>query len=423
MLPPFGDPRTLDGNANLGAAVLTHTAQIISVGIKDDFPLLRDTDIVYLDNAATTQKPESVIEAIAEFYRRHNANIHRGVYPLAREATEIYEGAHERVARFVGGDWHEVVFVRNATEGLNLAAWILKERLEPGKNVVLTLSEHHSNLLPWFKWARKQGAEVRVVPVDENGCVHEEQVIEAIDEKTSVVAIQHASNVTGRILDVRRIARRAHDVDAVVVVDGAQSVPHIPVDVKKLEIDALAFSAHKMLGPTGIGALWMREDLLESGEPLLEGGDMIKEVHYTDTLRVTYNDLPWKYEAGTPNVAGAAGFSAAVEYLERFGMERILPHEQELAQKILKGLEEMGIPYVGPRDERGGVVAFHVPGKNPYTIALYLGTKNICVRAGYHCAQPLHEALGVKGTIRASLYIYNDDEDVERFLSALEEVV
>ncbi|MDN5358521.1 MAG: cysteine desulfurase / selenocysteine lyase [Candidatus Diapherotrites archaeon] len=390
--------------------------------VKDDFPILKNRDIVYLDNAATTQKPKSVIEAIKEFYEYHNANIHRGIYPLAREATEMYEGAHERVAKFIGGKMEETVFVRNASEGLNLAAWILKDRIGKGDKIITTMSEHHSNFLPWFKIARMRGARVDVIPTKEDGSIDEEKIIEAIDSRTKIVAVQHASNVTGYITDVKEIARAAHDNGAVIVVDGAQSVPHIPIDVKKLGIDALAFSAHKMLGPTGIGALWMKADLLEEGEPFLEGGDMIKEVHYNSELQVIYNDLPWKYEAGTPNIAGGVGFAAAVDYLERYGMENILPHEQKLAKRIMNGLEEMGVPFVGPRDikRRGGVVAFSVPGKNPYTVALYLGTKNVCVRAGYHCAQPLHESLGIKGTVRASLYIYNDEEDVEKFLEALE---
>ncbi len=390
--------------------------------VKDDFPILRNRNIVYLDNAATTQKPQSVIDAIREFYEYHNANIHRGIYPLAREATELYEDAHKKVAAFIGGKMEETVFVRNASEGLNLAAWILKDLLERGDNIITTMSEHHSNFLPWFKIARMRGAEVRVIKTKPDGSIDEERIIDAIDGKTKIVAVQHASNVTGYITDIREIARAAHDHGALIVVDGAQSVPHIPIDLKRMEIDALAFSAHKMLGPTGIGALWMRKDLLEEGEPFLEGGDMIKEVHYRNGLDVIYNDLPWKYEAGTPNIAGGVGFAAAVEYLERFGMENVLPHEQKLAKRIMDGLTELNIPFVGPEDEkrRGGVVAFTIPGKNPYAVALYLGTKNICVRSGYHCAQPLHESLGLKGTIRASLYIYNDREDVERFLEALE---
>lgn len=393
--------------------------------VKDDFPILKNRNIIYLDNAATTQKPRAVIDAIKEFYEYHNANIHRGIYPLAREATELYEKAHEKVARFIGGKMEETVFVRNASEGLNLAAWILKNRIRPGDNIVTTISEHHSNFLPWFKIARMTGAEVRVVRTRPDGSIDEEAIVDSIDGRTKIVAVQHASNVTGYITNLREITKAAHDHEAVTVVDGAQSVPHVPIDVKKLEIDALAFSAHKMLGPTGIGALWMREDLLEDGEPFLEGGDMIKEVHYHDKLDVIYNDLPWKYEAGTPNIAGGVGFAAAVEYLERYGIDNVLPHEQKLAKRIIDGLEAMGVPYTGPKDveRRGGVVAFTIPGKNPYTVALYLGTKNICVRAGYHCAQPLHEALGVTGTIRASLYIYNDREDVEKLLEALEGIL
>jgi len=393
--------------------------------VKSDFPILQNRNIVYLDNAATTQKPRSVIDAIKEFYEYHNANIHRGLYPLAREATEMYEKAHETVAEFIGGRAEETVFVKNASEGLNLAAWILKNRLGRGDNVVVTVSEHHSNFLPWFKVAKMQGAAVKVAGTRADGSIDEEQVVEMIDRKTKIVAVQHASNVTGYITDLEEIVKAAHDSGAVVVADGAQSVPHVPVNVKKTGIDAIAFSAHKMLGPTGIGALWMRGELLEEGEPLLEGGDMIKEVHYDGELRVVYNEIPWKYEAGTPNIAGAVGFAVAVEYLKSYGVENVLPHEQKLARILMDGLEELGITWVGPKtvEKRGGVVTFTVRGMSSHAVALYLGTKNICVRAGYHCAQPLHESLGLKDTVRASVYIYNDKNDVDRLLAALEEIL
>jgi len=393
--------------------------------IKSDFPILQNRDVVYLDNAATTQKPKSVIDAIKEFYEHHNANIHRGIYPLAREATEMYEGARETVADFIGGNAEELVFVKNASEGLNLAAWITKNRIKEGDSIVVTISEHHSNLLPWFKIAKMRGAEVKVAKVKQDGSVDEDEIVEMIDGGTKVVAVQHASNVTGNIADLKEVGKAAHDHGALLIIDGTQSVPHVPINVKKMGVDAVAFSAHKMLGPTGIGALWMRKDLLEEGEPLLEGGSMIKEVHYDGELNIIYNDVPWKYEVGTPNIAGSVGFAAAVDYLGKYGVENILPHEQKLARRLMDGLEELGVDYMGIRDakKRGGVVAFTVPEKNPYAVALYLGAKNICVRAGYHCAQPLHESLGLTSTVRASAYIYNDKEDVEKLLTALEEIV
>ncbi len=393
---------------------------------KSDFPLLADGKIAYLDNAATTQRPKVVIDAIVDFYANHNANIHRGLYPLARESTEIYEGAHRTVAEFIGGKMEETVFVRNASEGLNLAAHVFGQFIEKGDRIVVTLSEHHSNLLPWWRLARERGAELILIHPDETGVISKDRIEEELEKGAKLVAIQHASNVTGAIYDIASIAKTARRNGAYVVVDGAQSVPHVPVDVAELRIDALAFSAHKMLGPTGIGAVWIREDILNAAEPFLLGGDMIKSVSYRDgDLAVEWNDLPWKFEAGTPNIAGAAGFAAAVEYLSRIGMERILRHEQELLEPLVDFLEERSIPYLGPRDvgQRGGIVAFNVPGKSPYAVAAYLGTQGICVRAGYHCAQPLHEVVGTTGTVRASVYVYNDSQDIERLITALEGII
>ncbi len=389
--------------------------------VKEDFPILQD--IVYLDNAATTQKPLQVIDAIRNYYLLHNANIHRGVYPLARKSTDLYEEAHRVVADFIGARAEEVVFVRNTTEGLNLASHLLEPLVGVGNSIVVTISEHHSNLLPWWRLARRRRARLRIGMVREDGSIDEEDVISKIDESTKIVAVQHASNVTGHITDVRKIVKQAKKVGAVVVLDGAQSVPHIPIDVNGLGVDVLAFSGHKMLGPMGIGVLWARKEILEEAEPFLLGGDMIKEVHYTNGEIVPlWNELPWKFEAGTPNVAGAVGLMEAIRYLKRFGMEKILPHEKKLATATAEGLEDMGFNVIGG-ERRGGVVAFWKEGIDPHLLAYRLGQKKVCVRSGYHCAQPLHEVLGVRGSVRASFYLYNDEDDVERFFEALREVV
>lgn len=385
--------------------------------IKDDFPILKD--LTYLDNAATTQKPIQVINAIRDYYLYSNANIHRGLYPLSLKATELYEKAHEVVAEFIGGDWREIIFVRNATEGLNLAAWVFGEVSE-GRKIITTLSEHHSNMLPWWRLAKKKNWDLVLVKPDENGIIDPKKVAEVIDEETAVVALQHASNVTGNIVDLRPVVKKAKEYGIPVVVDGAQSVPHVPIDVKKLGIDALAFSAHKMLGPTGIGAVWIKKEYLEAADPFLLGGDMIKEVHWNNDIVLEWNELPWKFEAGTPNIAGAVGFMEAVKYLENYGVEKILPHGVKLAEQIREVVESLGFEVLGGK---GSIVSFYKKGMDPYIVAFKLGQKNVCVRAGYHCAQPLHEYFRIMGTVRASVYIYNDEEDVERFEKALKEVV
>ncbi len=388
--------------------------------VREDFPLLAETGLVYLDNAATTQKPRQVIDAIKEYYERYNANVHRGIYPLARKSTEIYEEAHTRAERFISADPGEVVFVRNTTEGINLVSYILEAVAEEGMNVVVSLSEHHSNLLPWRRLCRKTGMELRIADVRVDGTLDEKKLVSLIDENTLIVAFQHASNVTGYISDVRRVVKVAHQYEALTFLDGAQSVPHIPVDVKRLGIDFMAFSGHKMLGPMGIGVLYGRKEVFEELPPFLEGGDMIKEVRWRDGIEVVYNTLPWKYEAGTPDVASAYGLMAAMDYLDKYGRERIMEHEVRLAKKTMKGLEELGVKVIGG-EKRGGVVAFTHP--RAFDIALLLGEKNVCVRAGYHCAQPLHDRLGGLPSVRASFYIYNTPEEVDIFISELEDII
>jgi cysteine desulfurase/selenocysteine lyase len=395
--------------------------------IRKDFPIL-SAGVVYLDNAATSQKPRQVIEAVARFYESMNANIHRGIHRLSREATEAYEGAHEVVARFINArSWREVVFVRNATEAINLVAysWGLSN-LREGDEVVITVMEHHSNMVPWLAVSRMKGARVKVVGLKGDYTLDYEELERALSGRTRIVAVTQASNVLGTIVDVRRVAKLAHEVDALCLVDGAQSVPHMPVDVRALECDFLAFSGHKMLGPTGIGVLWGREELLEGMEPFLYGGDMIREVRYRGgEIEASWNELPWKFEAGTPNIAGGVGLAEAVKYLQRVGMEEVRRHEEELAKYALKRLSEVeGVELYGPKPElRCGIVPFNVKGLDPHTVAALLDQRGIAVRSGFHCAQPLHEYLGLtEGTVRASFYLYNVKEEVDALAEALEEI-
>jgi len=385
--------------------------------VKEDFPALQG-NIVYLDSAATTQKPRQVIEAIKEYYERYNANVHRGIYELARISTEIYEEAHEKVARFIGAKPQEIIFVKNCTEALNLVAQLLSQLVE-GSNIVSTLAEHHSNLLPWWKLSKERGMELRLAEPDADGVIPEERITDLVDEETAIVAFHHSSNVSGHILDPRKVSKAAKKAGAFTVLDAAQSVPHLPVDVRELGVDAIAFSAHKMLGPMGIGVLWMREELLSRMEPVLLGGGIVSSVDLD--LSPVWKDPPQRFEAGTPNVAGAYGFSAAIDYLLSHGVEKILPEERKLARALTEGLKERGFKVLG-RDHTS-IVSFWREDLDPHLLAYKLGREGVCVRSGYHCAEPLHRHLGISGTVRASLYLYNDGEDVERFFEALDRVM
>ena len=396
--------------------------------VRKDFPML-SRGIVYLDNAATSQKPRHVIDAVARFYESKYANIHRGVHRLSREASEAYEEAHEVVGKFIGArSWREVVFVRNATEAINLVAysWGLSN-VGRGDEVVTSVMEHHSNLLPWHSVAKKVGAKLKIVGIGSDYKLNMDELQNVVSERTRLIAITQASNVLGTLVDVRRVARLAHEVGAVCLVDGAPSVPHMPVNVREIECDFLAFSGHKMLGPSGIGVLWGREDLLEEMEPFLYGGDMIRDVRYiSGAVEPSWNELPWKFEAGTPNIAGGVGLAEAVRYLERLGMENVRLHEMELTRYALKRLSDMeGLRLYGPAPEqRGGVVPFNVEGLDPHTVAALLDQRGIAVRSGFHCAQPLHEFLGLRdGTVRASFYVYNVKEEIDKLADALNEVL
>ena len=398
--------------------------------VRKDFPILNrkvnDRPLVYLDNAATTQKPKQVVAAVVKYYFWQNANVHRGFHTLSQEASEAYERAHEVIAHFINAySWEEVIFTYNSTESANLVAYTWgMENVGPGDEIVMTVMEHHSNMLPWRKLAKLKGAKVKYVDITDDGLLKYEEFEKVITDRTKVVAVTMMSNVLGTINDVKRIVRLAHEVGAVVVADGAQAVPHMPVNVRDLGVDFLIFSGHKMLGPTGIGVLWGRKDLLEELMPFKCGGDTIKDVTLDD---VVWHDLPWRFEAGTPNIAGGVGLAAAAEYLMRLGMENVRGHEKQLTLYTFKRFEELGedIDVYGPRNVeiRGGVISFNIKGLHHHTVGKALDLMGIAVRTGMHCAHPLHYRLGLKGTVRASYYIYNTEEDVDALIDALKLII
>ncbi|MDO8511581.1 MAG: SUF system NifU family Fe-S cluster assembly protein [Nanoarchaeota archaeon] len=389
---------------------------------KEDFPILKN-GLIYLDNSSTSQKPAKVILAIKEYYEQDNANVHRGIYKLAQKATVLYEKAHETVAKFIGADFEEVIFTKGTTEGLNLLAYSLGKNLKAGDEIVLSEMEHHSNIVPWQQIAEERGAVLKFIPVTKYFRLDLEKATELITEKTKIVSVVHLSNVLGTINPVKELAEMAHKVDAVMIVDAAQSVPHMPVDVKELSCDFMVFSGHKMCAPTGIGVLYGRKGLLEKMQPFLFGGDMIREVSFE---RASWNDLPWKFEAGTPNLAGAAGLMAAIEYLQETGMENITTHGQELTAYALEKLSAIpDVTIVGPAstENRGPVISFTVEGIHPHDASEMLDKENIAVRGGFHCAMPLFSKLGIDGSLRVSFYLYNTMEDVDRLVEAVKKMV
>jgi len=393
--------------------------------VRKDFPILQrqvhGKPLVYLDNAATTQKPRQVIQALVDYYETYNANIHRGLHKLAEEATGAYEAARAKVAGFIKApESRAVVFTRNATEALNLVAYAWgHQHLNPGDEVVLSVMEHHSNLVPWQLIAKERGATVRYVDIDEDGRLRRDQLESFIGPKTKAVSLVHASNVLG-INPVAEVAAMAHRYGAIMVVDGAQSVPNMPVDVAELGCDFLAFSGHKMLGPTGIGVLWGRPELLEEMGPFLGGGEMISRVTLDGA---TWNDVPWKFEAGTPNIADAIALGAAVDYLEALGMESVRAHEKALVEYALERLADVPeVKVYGPDSaaERGGVVTFNFGDVHPHDLGQVLDTHGVAIRAGHHCAQPLMRRLDCVATARASFYLYNTKAEIDVFIEALQ---
>ena len=401
---------------------------MMAESVREDFPLLKQQmhgkRLVYLDSAATSQKPRVVLEALREYYEEYNANVHRGIYFIAEKATQRYEEARARVARFINAPRpEEIVFTRGTTESINLVSYAWgRANIHKGDEILLTEMEHHSNLVPWQLLAAEKEARLRYLPFDGQGRLAMEELDGLLTERTKLVAVTHQSNVLGTINPVKEIARRAHAVGALVLVDGAQSVPHMPVDVQNLECDFLAFSSHKMCGPTGAGALWARYDLLDAMPPFHGGGEMIMLVQLHET---TYKDPPHKFEAGTPNIADCIVWGTAIEYLEGLGMEAIRQHEQQLVAYALGQLREVeGVRTFGPEniEQRGGAIALDIARVHPHDVAQVLDQEGIAVRAGHHCAQPLHRRLGLAASTRASLYLYNTPQDIDALVRGLEVV-
>ena len=393
--------------------------------IRKEFPifetLAHGKRLVYLDSAATSQKPRTVIDRLVRFYEEENANVHRGIYELAEKATEAYEGARDTLARFIGArSPRSTVFTRGTTESINLVRYTwARVNVSEGDEILVTEMEHHSNLVPWQLLAEEKGAVLRHLPIDDDGKLRIDLLGDFVTDRTKVVALGLMSNVLGTINPVREVADAAHSVGARVVVDAAQAAPHLEFDVGALDCDFLAFSSHKMCGPTGAGVLWAREDLLEEMPPFHGGGEMIREV-FPD--HATWNEIPYKFEGGTPNVAQAIGMGAAAEYLDGLGRAEIRAHEIELAGYAIERITSLGATVYGPKnlDDRGGVVSFNVDGVHPHDMATIVDQEGICIRAGHHCAMPLMRRLGVPATARASFYLYNSEEDVDALVDALE---
>jgi cysteine desulfurase / selenocysteine lyase len=411
--------------AGAGAPVTTGVAATFDARIlRQDFPIFRaprEKPLLYLDSAATSQKPDAVLDAMQRYYAGYNANIHRGIYAIAEQATAAYEDARRRVAAFIRArSPRELIFTRNSTEAINLVAhsWG-RVHVRPGDAIVLTEMEHHSNLVPWQLLAQEKQAELRFLPVTGAGELDLEALPPLLaDGKVKLVGVVHISNVLGTINPVAEIVKAAHAAGALVLVDASQSVPHCPVDVQALGADFVAFTSHKMLGPTGIGALWGRRELLETMPPFLGGGEMIREVKLSGSK---WNDLPWKFEAGTMAIAEAIGFGAAVDYLEKIGMDAVFAHDRELAAYAMERLAEVpDLTILGPpAARRGGVVAFTLGDLHPHDVATVLDDEGICVRAGHHCAMPLHEKLGVPASARASFHCYSLPEEVDALVVGL----
>lgn len=391
--------------------------------VREDFPILKrkinGKSLVYFDNAATTQKPAQVINKIKDYYEKHNANIHRGVHQLSQEASQGYEDAHEVVGKFIGAKSEETIFTRNTTESINLVlySWGLKN-LKEGDEVVSTVMEHHSNLVTW-QVLKDKGIKLKFIGINDDGTLKMEDYDNLVNRKTKLVTVTHSSNVLGTINDVKKIGKVAHDNGAMFMVDGAQSVPHMPVNVKKMDADFFAFSAHKMLGPTGMGTLYGKKKILEEMDPFMYGGDMIKTVELEGS---TWNDLPWKFEAGTPNICGGIAFAEAVKYLEKLGMKNVRKHEEEITRYAMEKMSELnGMKIYGPMDtkEKGGVISFNLGDIHPHDLATILDEFGVAVRSGHHCASPLIKILGTSATTRASFYVYNNKEEVDRLVDVL----
>lgn len=399
-------------------------SQFDSYRIREDFPILdqsvHDEPLVYLDNAATTQKPKQVLETLTHYYETNNANVHRGVHTLAERATADYEAAREKIRAFINAKTSkEILFTRGTTTGLNWVAQFATEQLSKGDEVMISIMEHHSNIIPWQEVCRKTGAKLTYVYL-KDGQLDLDDLRSKLSSKTKFVSIAHVSNVLGCTNPVKEIAELAHQVGAYMVVDGAQSIPHMKIDVQDLDCDFFAFSGHKMMGPTGIGVLYGKEELLNTMSPVEFGGEMIDFVYEQEA---TWKELPWKFEAGTPNIAGAIALGAAVDYLTGIGMDAIHAYEQELVDYVLPKLQAIeGLTVYGPQEtkEHSGVIAFNLDGLHPHDVATALDYEGVAVRAGHHCAQPLIHHLGISSAARASFYIYNTKEDCDKLVEAIE---
>ena len=399
--------------------------------IKQDFPILKrklknGKKLIYLDNAATTQKPKQVIDAICKYYSEYNSNIHRAVYQIAEEATEEYEKTRANIQRFINARYpEEIIFTRNTTESINLIAYTWgKKNIRKGNKIILTEYEHHSNIVPWQMLSNEKGAKINYTDTDENGHLNLESFSKFLEdeEETKLVSLSHMSNVLGTVYPAKEIIKMAHEKKVPVVIDGAQSVPHLHTDVQDLDCDFLAFSAHKMLGPTGVGILYVKKEILEHMPPFITGGDMIKEVHKENTV---FNELPYKFEGGTPNIADVIGFNAAIDYLKRIGMENVRDHEIELIKYLYNSIKDIkGIKIYGPERvvDRGGLVTFNIEGIHPHDCATILNDFGVAIRSGHHCAQVLMEKLDIIASSRVSIYIYNTKEEIDIFVDALNHV-
>ena len=391
------------------------------MNIKDDFPILKNRNIAYLDSGATSQKPQAVIDAISEFYKKCNANPHRGAYALSQEATEIYENTRTKIAEFINAKHREeIIFSKNATESLNLIAYSYGlENIEKDDEIVISIMEHHSNLVPWQKVAKAKQAKLNYMYINENFELSDEEIESKITDKTKIVGITHVSNVLGTINNIEKIIKYAHKKGALVIVDASQSIPHMKIDVQALDADFLVFSGHKMLSPLGIGVLYGKKELLDNMTPFLMGGDMIEYVYEQDT---TFASLPNKFEAGTQNVEGVIGLGAAIDYIESLGYDKIEQIEREIVHYAIEELRKLSFLdlYLTKNNENhSAVISFNIKGVHPHDVASILDAEGVCVRSGNHCAQPLMRFLGIDSTCRASFYIYNTKEDVDRLVEAL----
>ncbi len=415
-------------NGSAAAGISAQIAHCLDVEkIRADFPILsrkiNGHPLVYFDSAASSQKPTQVIQTLTEYYERNHANVHRGMHTLAAEATDLYEATRRKAARFIGGvDSSTIIFTRNATEAINLVAYTWGEQnISAGDEILISEMEHHANIVPWIRLCEKTGAKLRTIPLSEDYGLDLSEIDKLITKKTKLVALTRMSNALGTINDVAPIFKKAHSVGAVTLLDAAQSAPHLPTDVNELDCDFLALSGHKALGPTGAGLLYGKAELLESMPPFLGGGEMIETVTFE---KVTYNLVPHKFEAGTPAIAEVIGFGAALDYLMELGMANIREHEKEITAYALKKLSQFDwLKIYGPADidKRGAAVSFTVDGAHPHDIAQYLDSYGFAVRAGHHCAQPLMKVLGVTATTRASFYIYNTPDEIDRMCEALVE--